>query len=111
MSVRLGRVLVSDEALVSIVRGAVSSVEGARLDRPSRIARVLPGRRGAVEWQLEGDAVTFDVDVAAGFGTVLPEMARRVRTSVAASVEAMTGLRVRGVDVTVTGLDRPEPRP
>ena len=108
MSVRLPGATVADEALVSIVRGAVSQVEGARLDRPSRIARVLPGRRGAVEWQVEGDGIRFDVDVAATYGPVLPDLARRVRTSVAAAVESMTGLPVRVVDVTVTSLDRAE---
>ena len=53
MSLRLPGALVSDEAVVSMVRGAVSSIEGARLDRPGRIARVLPGRGDAVEWRLE----------------------------------------------------------
>ena len=76
MSVRLPGATVADEAMVSIVRGAVSQVEGARLDRPSRIARVLPGRRGAVEWQVDGEGIRFDVDVAATYGLELPDLAR-----------------------------------
>jgi uncharacterized alkaline shock family protein YloU len=108
VSVRLEAATVADEALVSMVRGAVAAVEGARLDRPSRIARVLPGRRGAVEWQLDGGAISFDVDVSVTYGAVLPDVARRVRESVAGAVSGMTGLRVSAVDVTVTTLDRGE---
>jgi len=105
MSLRLPGALVSDEAVVSMVRGAVSSIEGARLDRPGRIARVLPGRGDAVEWRLEHGALLLDLDVAVAYGSVLPDIARRVREQVAADVGSMTGLRVVAVDVTVTGLD------
>jgi len=105
MSLRLPGALVSDEAVVSMVRGAVSSIEGARLDRPGRIARVLPGRGAAVEWRLEHGSLLLDLDVAVAYGSVLPDIARRVREQVAADVGSMTGLRVGAVDVTVTGLD------
>jgi uncharacterized alkaline shock family protein YloU len=105
MSLRLDGAVVADEALVSMVRGAVASVEGARLDRPSRIARVLPGRRGAVDWRVERGALALGVDLAVTYGAVLPDVARRVRRQVADDVSAMTGMSVRCVDVTVTGLD------
>jgi uncharacterized alkaline shock family protein YloU len=108
VSVRLTGAVVSDDAVVSIVRGAVGQVEGARLDRPSRIARVLPGRRDAVEWRVESEAISFDVDVAVAFGAPLPETARQVRQRVAEAVGGMTGLVVRSVEVTVTGIDRAE---
>jgi uncharacterized alkaline shock family protein YloU len=106
VSVRLGSATVADEALVSIVRGAVASVPGARLDLPGRVSRVLPGRRGPVAWALRGGTVTFDVDVCAAYGCVLPKLAVAVRDAVAEHVGRMTGLQVRVVDVTVTGIDR-----
>ena len=108
MSLRLRGAVLADDAVVAMVRGAVGMVEGARLDRPSRIARVLPGRGGPVEWTTSGEAISFDVDVAVAYGQPLPGVATRVRTSVAESVGAMTGLRVQAVDVTVTSLDRTE---
>jgi Protein of unknown function (DUF322). len=37
---------------------------------------------------------------------VLPKLADSVRAAVAEHVSAMTGLQVRVVDVTVTGIDR-----
>jgi uncharacterized alkaline shock family protein YloU len=106
MSLRLGATTVADEAIVSIVRGAVAGVPGARLDLPGRVSRVLPGRRGPVEWAVKGGAIAFDVDVCAGYGRVLPKLADAVRDAVAEHVSAMTGLQVRVVDVTVTGIDR-----
>ena len=59
MSVQLANATISDEALVSIVRGAVGRVEGLRLDQPGRVSRVLPGRRGAVSWELDARGVAF----------------------------------------------------
>ena len=66
---------------------------------------MLPGRGDAVEWRLEHGALLLDLDVAVAYGSVLPDIARRVREQVAADVGSMTGLRVGAVDVTVTGLD------
>jgi uncharacterized alkaline shock family protein YloU len=106
MSVRLGAATVADEAIVSIVRGAVAGVPGARLDLPGRVSRVLPGRRGPVEWVVTGGTIAFEVEVCAGYGRVLPQLAGSVREAVAEHVRTMTGLDVRVVDVTVTGIDR-----
>jgi uncharacterized alkaline shock family protein YloU len=107
VSLRVGGAAMADEALVAIVRGAVAAVPGARLDTPGRVSRVLPGRRNPVEWELADQTVAFDVDLACAYGQVLPEVAAAVRAHVAAAVTQMTGLTVRAVDVTVTGLDRP----
>ena len=107
MSVQLANATISDEAIVSIVRGAVGRVEGVRLDQPGRVSRVLPGRRGAVSWELDTTrGVAFDVDVAASYGVPLRRAAADVREQVAAAVIGMTGLPVRSVDVTVTGVER-----
>jgi uncharacterized alkaline shock family protein YloU len=104
--IRLGAAQVSDQALESIVRLAVEGVAGARLDSPGRVSRVLPGRRGPVEWSVAGRVATFDVEVVAEHGRVLPQLGAAVRAAVAEHVATMTGLAVRSVDVTVTGLDR-----
>jgi uncharacterized alkaline shock family protein YloU len=103
---RLGPATVADEAVESIVRGAVASVAGARLDAPGRVARVLPGRRGPVEWQADRSSIAFDVDISAAYGRILPELGAAVRDAVAEHVARMTGLDVRSVDVTVTEVAR-----
>ncbi len=106
MSVRLDGAVISDDALVSIVRGAVSQVDGVRIERPGRVTRVLPGRRDPVSWELTEGGAAFDVDVAAVYGVRLPRAAADVRREVATAVVTMTGLRVSSVDVTVTGVER-----
>jgi uncharacterized alkaline shock family protein YloU len=104
--IRLGAAQVSDQAMASIVRLAVESVPGARVEAPGRVSRVLPGRRGPVEWTVAGNVASVDVDVVAEHGRVLPELGAHVRDAVAEHLGRMTGLVVRAVDVTVTGLDR-----
>ncbi len=85
----------------------MARVEGARLDSPGRVSRVLPGRRGPVEWTLTGRVVAFDVDVAASLRPGAARIGRRRCASAwPTHVGVMTGLQVRSVDVTVTGLDR-----
>jgi len=106
MSVRLGGATVADEAIVSMVRGAVAGVPGARLDLPGRVSRVIPGRRGPVGWTVKGGTIAFEVEVCAAYGRVLPKLAESVRDAVAEHVGIMTGLDVRVVDVTVSGIDR-----
>jgi uncharacterized alkaline shock family protein YloU len=103
--IRLGAAQVSDQAMASIVRLAVESVPGARLEAPGRVSRVLPGRRGPVEWAVTGNVATVDVDVVAEHGRILPELGAQVRGAVAEHLGRMTGLAVRTVDVTVSGLD------
>jgi uncharacterized alkaline shock family protein YloU len=108
MPLRLGTATVADEAIESMVRGAVAGVAGAHLDAPGRVARVLPGRRGPVEWHVDRSSIAFDVDISAAYGRVLPELAVAVRDAVADQVGRMTGLDVRAVDVTVTEVARHE---
>lgn len=108
MSVRVTGAVMADEAMVSIVRGAVAAEPGARLDTPGRISRVLPGRRGPVSWEIDDSGMRVDVDLAVSYGTVIPAAAEGVRRRVAEAVTQMTGLDVRSVDVTITGLDRAE---
>jgi uncharacterized alkaline shock family protein YloU len=104
--IRLGAAQIADEAIVSIVRGAVSQVPGARLESPGRVSRVIPGRHGPVEWDIAGDSATFSIDVVAAHGMVLPVLGADVRAAVSGAVTQMTGLEVRAVDVTVVGVER-----
>ena len=78
-----------------------------RLDQPGRVSRGAagPARRRQLGARTRG-ASRFDVDVAAAYGVPLPRAAADVREQVAAAVIGMTGLPVRSVDVTVTGVER-----
>jgi uncharacterized alkaline shock family protein YloU len=91
-----GTVRVSEAALTEIVRGAVSSVEGARL-RKGR-------RRLGVE--LEGGHARADLQLAVAYGQVVPEVARAVQERVAGALATMCEVAVDAVDVVVEELDR-----
>ncbi len=91
-----GSVTVSDAALTQIVAQAVESVEGARLRR---------GRR-RLTLELVGGRARAEVELAVGYGRVLPEVAREVQGRVAEALAKMCGVMVDAVDVSVEELDR-----
>lgn len=90
-----GTITVSSAALSQIVRRAAERVDGARLRRP---------RRG-LEIVLGGGKARVSLELAARYGTVLPELAREVQTHVADALSAMCGVEVESVDVSVEELD------
>jgi uncharacterized alkaline shock family protein YloU len=90
-----GRIRIEGDALARLVVAAVGQVEGARARRPRRGLGVA----------VEDGRVRVEVEVAARFGSVLPELARAVQESVAAALRGCAGLEVEQVDVTVEELD------
>jgi len=91
-----GSVRLSEAALAQIVGGAVSQVKGARLRK---------GRRKLVLELVDGHA-RAQLELAVGYGHVLPDVARAVQERVAEALAAMCELEVDAVDVSVDELDR-----
>ncbi|MGI8421707.1 MAG: Asp23/Gls24 family envelope stress response protein [Gaiellaceae bacterium] len=91
-----GTIVVSSAALAQIVIGAAESVDGARVRRPKR-GLEIEARNGTAHVELE---------LAARYGTVLPELGRAVQERVADALSRMCGLLADPVDVTVQELDR-----
>jgi uncharacterized alkaline shock family protein YloU len=81
-------VTIADAAWVRIVVHAAEQVDGVRV------------RRRGVE--RDGDRIT--VQVAAPYGTVLPDAARAVQAQVAEAVHTMCGVDPSSVDVAVEEL-------
>jgi len=90
-----GSVRVSEAALVQLVDGAVSSVEGARLRKRRRLSLELADGRARAE-----------LEISAAYGSVLPDVARAVQERVAGAFTAMCGVEVDAVDVAVVELTR-----
>jgi uncharacterized alkaline shock family protein YloU len=90
-----GEIRIEGDALAGLVVGAVEEVDGARARRP---------RRGLDVAVRDGRA-RVDVEVAARYGSVLPELARAVQTGVADALRASAGLEVERIDVAVEELD------
>jgi uncharacterized alkaline shock family protein YloU len=91
-----GSVRLSEAALTEIVRRAVSSVHGARLQKGRRRLGVeLADGRARAELQL-----------AVAHGRILPDVATAVQEQVADALARMCGVVVESVDVTIEHLDQ-----
>jgi uncharacterized alkaline shock family protein YloU len=90
-----GTISVTPSALQQIVVRAVESVDGARARRP---------RRG-LEVAVTGERAHVQVELAARYGKVLPELARTTQRQVADALTRICGLDA-SVDVTVEELRR-----
>jgi uncharacterized alkaline shock family protein YloU len=92
---RGGSLTIADAALEQIVIGAAESVDGARVRRP---------RRG-LDVGVEGGAAHVELELAAPFGSVLPELGKAVQEAVREALEGMCGLRATAVDVAIEELE------
>ena len=90
-----GDVRIEGDALAGLVLTAAQLVDGARARRP---------RRG-LDVEVADGAVTVELELAARYGSILPELARAVQRSVADALRTSAGLTVERVDVSIEELD------
>ncbi len=98
----------SDSALVGIVSLALENQEGLRLVQAGTrsVGDVLSGRRGRpVRIEREGENLTVDLVVNVDFGRPIAELAAQTQRTVADTLLASTGLKVRAVHITVVGVE------
>jgi uncharacterized alkaline shock family protein YloU len=89
-----GTISVPAATLARLVVSAAELVDGARVRRP---------RRG-VELALAEGGAAVSLQLAARYGTVLPELAEAVQASVSRTLAQMCGVEVRRVDVSIEEL-------
>jgi uncharacterized alkaline shock family protein YloU len=82
---------VPPSVLADLVARAAETVDGAQVRR---------GRR-RLEVELANGGARIRLELAARYGTVLPDLARAVQERVAVAVEATCGVSVEAVDVSV----------
>ena len=90
-----GSIDVTAGALAQIVQRAVESVDGARVRRP---------RRG-LDLSIDDGRARVELELAARYGTVLPDLARDVQERVADALSTMVELDVEAVDVSIEELE------
>ena len=90
-----GEVRIEGDALAGLVLSAAELVDGARARCP---------RRG-LDISVNDGSVKVELELAARYGLVLPELARAVQASVAEALRSSAGLRVERVDVSIEELD------
>jgi uncharacterized alkaline shock family protein YloU len=89
-----GEVRIEGDALAALVI-AVTEQVGARVRRP---------RRG-LDISVADGTVRVELELAARYGAVLPELARAVQESVTKVLRGSAGLTVERVDVSIEELD------
>ena len=90
-----GTITITPATLTQIVVRAAERADGARVRRP---------RRG-LEIELDSGHVRVELELAARFGLVLPDLTQEVQERVGGALEAMCGLVVDAVDVSVEELE------
>ncbi|MEO5575428.1 MAG: Asp23/Gls24 family envelope stress response protein [Gaiellaceae bacterium] len=90
-----GEVRIEGDALAGLVVAAAELVDGVRSRRP---------RRG-LDVSVSDGSVRVALELAARYGTVLPELARAVQASVTDALRSAAGLTVERVDVAIEELD------
>ena len=103
-----GNISISEDVVTVMVTAAIAEIEGvAGLANPTStdIAEFFGIKNAAkgVKISSEEDQLTVDVVIMVRYGYGVTVVAKKVQEQVAASVESMTGLKVR-VNVHVTGI-------
>lgn len=103
-----GNISISEDVITVMVTAAIAEIEGvAGLTNPTStdIAELfgLKNAPKGVKISSEDGALTVDVVIMVRYGFGVTVVAKKVQEQVAASVESMTGLKVR-VNVHVTGI-------
>jgi len=111
-----GSVHVAEEVIATIVHEAVREVEGV-----GGMARVRGGGEGGerlskhaasrgVRIAIAENEAVVEVFILVAYGTVIAEVAGAVQEAVASALEAITGLSVKTVHVTVCGIQFDKPK-
>ena len=104
-----GTVNISEEVLATIAAQAVREVDGVGGfattlggEIAERLGKRAPSR--GVKLVVEGEEVTVDAFILIKYGSVIGDVSRAVQDAVTSGIEAMTGITVNAVNVTVCGV-------
>ena len=86
-----GTITVTAPVLATLVTQAAEEVDGARVRRGRRRLEIEISREGA----------RVRLELAARYGVVLPELARRVQERVAEALTTMCKVQVDAIDISV----------
>ncbi len=110
-NVEIASNLTISEEVIGIIAGLaaaeVEGVSGMTLGFVDGINQMLGNNKKytkGVKIELEGNDVTIDLYVIVKYGVKIPDVAFSIQNSVKNSVESMTGLNVKAVNINVQGV-------
>ena len=94
-----------------IAGAAALEVEGVTGLAGGTMSEQILGRRKlskgiTIIW--ESDQITINISIQIRYGSIIPEVAKKVQEAIVASVEATSGLKVAEVNVRVGGVTFPK---
>ena len=106
-SEQYGDVHISEEVLEMIAGAAALEVEGVTGLAGGTVSEQILGRRKlskgiTILW--ESDQITINISIQIRYGSIIPEVAKKVQEGIIANVEATSGLKVAEVNVRVGGV-------
>lgn len=111
VNVEIASNLTISEDVIGIIAGLaaaeVEGVSGMTLGLVDGINQILGSNKKyskGVKIELEGNDVIIDIYVIVKYGVKIPDVAFSIQNSVKESVETMTGLKVRAVNINVQGV-------
>ncbi len=111
VNVEIASNLTISEEVIGIIAGLaaaeVEGVSGMTLGLVDGINQILGSNKKyskGVKIELEGNEVVIDLYVIVKYGVKIPDVAFSIQNSVKNSVESMTGLKVRSVNINVQGV-------
>lgn len=110
-SVEIATNLTISEDVIGIIAGLaaaeVEGVSGMTLGIVDGINQFLGGNKKyskGVKIEMEGNEVVINLFVIVRYGVKIPDVAFSIQNSVKSSVEGMTGLKVKSVNINVQGV-------
>lgn len=110
-NVEIASNLVISEDVIGIIAGLaaaeVDGVSGMSLGFVDGINQIIGGNKKyskGVKITLDGKDVVIDLYVIVKYGVRIPDIAFSIQNSVKTSVETMTGLNVKSVNINVQGV-------
>ena len=106
-SEQFGDVHISEEVLEMIAGAAAMEVDGVTGLSGGSMSEQILGRKTlstgiSILW--ESDQITINISIQIRYGSIIPEVARKVQEGIIANVEATRGLKVAEVNVRVGGV-------
>lgn len=107
--VELENFKISNQAMQSIVRLATEEVEGVELAKG--FIGTISERLGvsaaekSIKVEVKDSEAEIGLALRVDYGASIPEVVRQVQFKVKGAMESMTGLKVKGVNVSVEGIN------
>ncbi|MBO5424517.1 MAG: Asp23/Gls24 family envelope stress response protein [Lachnospiraceae bacterium] len=108
-NVKIGRISIADDVVASIAGIAAIEVKGVS-KLTGNISKELVGKLGkknlanGVKIELVDGGVNVDISLELEYGNSVKKVSEEVQVKVKQSIETMTGLSVRVVNVVVSGI-------